>query len=415
MRNVSSVRAVVEIGRGTNVPASFGTAVGLGVTASNNLFGSAIVACGDRDGDGVAELLVGAYGYDNGGLSDSGGVLSVWLARNGTMVSFVLWRVGSSVVPAAFNSSVIPVGSYSGWSVGCGGDFDGDGMWDGLAGAPNLGTGYVYVVWVGGGGEMRSFVRVGGLNASVAPASGDWFGSGVWVGGRGMGTSWEVVVGGRSHAVGGVSRAGGVWVMSVDGVSGMVGTGGVQVWELGRGAFASFTTTAYENFGQALGGVGDIDCDGGDDVVVGTAVGRLPYCFYVVLRGVGGGIVGVSKVVAPAVTPAASAVFGYAVAGVGDVGGDGVGDVAVGAYSNYGDVFVVELTRGGGMGRVVRVYGATLPGGSTRSSGQQFGYAVARWGDVDGDGVAEVLVGAQDLRAPTATLRDGAMYVVWLM
>ena len=93
----------------------------------------------------------------------------------------------------------------------------------------------------------------------------------------------------------------------------------------------------------------------------------------------------------------------------------GVGDVAVGAFGGYGDVFVVELTRGGGMGRVVRVYGATLPGGSTRSSGQIFGRAVARWGDVDGDGVAEVLVGAWDLRAPTATSGDGAMYVVWLM
>ena len=61
------------------------------------------------------------------------------------------------------------------------------------------------------------------------------------------------------------------------------------------------------------------------------------------------------------------------------------------------------------------MYGATLPSGSTRASGQSFGLAVARWGDVDGDGVAEVLVGAEDLRISTATISDGAMYVVWLV
>ena len=111
--------------------------------------------------------------------------------------------------------------------------------------------------------------------------------------------------------------------------------------------------------------------------------------------------------------------FGSALAGVEDVGGDGVGDMAVGAIGGDGDVLVLELIPSGQVTRVAaRAYGATLPGGAV-TNGQYFGIGVARWGDVDGDGLPEVLVGAWDVRGTTptngATTKDGGLYVVWLM
>jgi hypothetical protein len=92
--------------------------------------------------------------------------------------------------------------------------------------------------------------------------------------------------------------------------------------------------------------------------------------------------------------------FGSAVAGIGDVNGDGVADLAVGAPgddsngSDRGAVWILFLTPGG------RVLGeqklADDAGGfdGDLDDGDRFGSAVAGIGDVNGDGVADLAVGA---------------------
>ncbi len=82
--------------------------------------------------------------------------------------------------------------------------------------------------------------------------------------------------------------------------------------------------------------------------------------------------------------PSAQGSFGGAVAGLGDIDGDGIGDIAVGAP---------------GKNRVFLYSGATLtlirtlqdPDGL---SGNRFGFSVLSVGDVNGDGVEDVAVGA---------------------
>jgi hypothetical protein len=84
----------------------------------------------------------------------------------------------------------------------------------------------------------------------------------------------------------------------------------------------------------------------------------------------------------------AGSFFGYSVASAGDVNSDGYADAIVGAYS-YGS----------GAGRAYIYYGGasmdnvaevTLPG-----SGYRFGTSVAAAGDVNADGFADVIVGAE--------------------
>ena len=92
-------------------------------------------------------------------------------------------------------------------------------------------------------------------------------------------------------------------------------------------------------------------------------------------------------------TPQANAEFGFAVAGVGDVNGDGVPDVLVGAPrqnvgpGNYwqGRAFVFSGADGSPL------HTLNNPGAPSRA---EFGYAVAGAGDVNGDGVPDLLVGA---------------------
>jgi hypothetical protein len=84
------------------------------------------------------------------------------------------------------------------------------------------------------------------------------------------------------------------------------------------------------------------------------------------------------------VTPAgASPYFGNAIVPAGDVNGDGFGDLAVTAPAELGTVYVYRGTKDGPSGSPVTLSGTGY-----------FGSAVTGAGDVDGDGLADVLVGA---------------------
>ena len=82
--------------------------------------------------------------------------------------------------------------------------------------------------------------------------------------------------------------------------------------------------------------------------------------------------------------PQANGGFGQAITGLGDVDGDGVGDIAVGAPGKERVVLFSGATRA-----LIR----TLqdPGGLT---GNRFGFSVSSAGDVNADGVDDVAVGA---------------------
>lgn len=83
-------------------------------------------------------------------------------------------------------------------------------------------------------------------------------------------------------------------------------------------------------------------------------------------------------------SPSAGALFGLSVTGLDDVNGDGVGDLAVGAPGSD-RVFVIS----GATRAVIRTL--THPGSLT---GNRFGFGVAAIGDIDGDGVGDLAVGA---------------------
>ncbi|MEM9802195.1 MAG: integrin alpha [Planctomycetota bacterium] len=78
--------------------------------------------------------------------------------------------------------------------------------------------------------------------------------------------------------------------------------------------------------------------------------------------------------------------LGGSVAGVGDLNGDGLADVATGGAGNA-SVPGVVLVLDGASGTVLW----TLAGGTP---GDQFGTTVDRAGDVDGDGIGDIVVGA---------------------
>jgi hypothetical protein len=99
--------------------------------------------------------------------------------------------------------------------------------------------------------------------------------------------------------------------------------------------------------------------------------------------------------------------FGYAVAGLADLTGDGRGDVAIGApdealFPGGEDVGRVHLYSGATGARV-----RTIVSPTPRSSGD-FGYALATIADLDGDGRQDLIVGAPKERAD----RSGQVHII---
>ncbi len=141
-----------------------------------------------------------------------------------------------------------------------------------------------------------------------------------------------------------------------------------------------------DQFGQAVGWIGDVNGDGQEDIAVGAPFGDgiQPDAGYVRIVS--------AKTPGTLVTIKGERTgdrFGWSLAGLGDIDGDGVGDLIVGAPRH-------EWTAGTDRGAVYVLSGATGAqiwklGGS--ADNDQLGYAVAGPGDVDGDGTPDYAMG----------------------
>jgi putative metal-binding protein/thrombospondin type 3 repeat protein/FG-GAP repeat protein len=151
-----------------------------------------------------------------------------------------------------------------------------------------------------------------------------------------------------------------------------------------------------ERFGWSVGGVGDVTGDGLPDFVAGAYLDDTA-------RGVDAGSVllfsGADRsVVCRMVDPFGAAMdwLGHSVAGIGDVTGDGVPDVAAGA-PNSGTKGRIVLFSGADCSLIRRCTDSVLiresPTGPFVESYRDLGFSVAGMDDITGDGVPEIVAG----------------------
>jgi hypothetical protein len=190
--------------------------------------------------------------------------------------------------------------------------------------------------------------------------------------------------------------------------------------EAGAGGFVINGSTWDARAGYAVGGGGDVNGDGLDDIVIGAPNyadldldrGRA----WVVYGKAGGGAVNLADVAGGAGGFAVTGLSAYewtgaAVAIAGDIDGDGHDDVLIGAPF----ATVADADYGG---HAYLVYG----GHETSSPDVLFevadgrarmlGHAVAGVGDVNGDGVDDLAIGAPEAKIGK-TFREGETYVVF--
>jgi hypothetical protein len=163
------------------------------------------------------------------------------------------------------------------------------------------------------------------------------------------------------------------------------------------------------NLGIAVAGAGDVNGDGFSDVIVGSQLydnGTTDEGVAFVYHGSPSGINSI------AVTTLESnqgfSQFGFSVASAGDVNGDGYSDVIVGAYT-YDDPEVNEgaaFVYHGSAAGINNIAATTL---ENNQAGAQFGVSVACAGDVNGDGYSDVIAGAN--MYDNVESNEGAAYV----
>jgi hypothetical protein len=137
-----------------------------------------------------------------------------------------------------------------------------------------------------------------------------------------------------------------------------------------------------DGFGASVSGAGDVDSDGFDDVIVGTdpaAPSPNPSGYAKVFSGASGALLHTFHGVAVGDR------YGFAVGAAGDLDHDGFGDVLVGAPQDISGTGYVEI-RSGANGALLRTFLGPV-------SGARAGWSVARLGDLDVDGFDDYAIG----------------------
>src|SRR5690606_37584382 len=352
--------------------------------------GTSVASAGDVNGDGFADVIVGAELYDDG--QDLEGAAFVFLGSADGVAD-------GSPASAHARLQSDQATALLGGSVASAGDVNGDGYADVIVGArlydrgqTDEGAAFVFLGGPSGVASGNPATAHAVLESDQASAA---LGSSVASAGDVNGDGYGDVIVGAPAYDGGQNDEGSAFVF-LGGASGMAD---------GNPATAHArleSDQASARLGTSVASAGDVNGDGYADVIVGAIQydgGHADEGAALVFLGGASGLANGNPASAHARLECdqPSCHFGSSVASAGDVDGDGYADVIVGAsafddpHGNEGGAFVFLGGADGGLGNPATAHAVI-------ESDQQdalLGDSVASAGDVNGDGFADVIAGAR--------------------
>ena len=365
---------------------------GVGVNTNNDEFGTSILAIDDLDGDGTAELLVGAPGREN----------------RGTL--HVLYTNADQSIKRAITldrhlnmKPGIKTDDRFGRSVALVGDIDGNGVPDIAVGSPGVHTGStlnrdkgaVHILFMGTDGTFSHVSRIDD-NTARSPTLTEFDEFGISVAGIGdLDRDGTVDLAVGAHKYGGSDR-GALFILFMN----SDGSVNRRV-SIGHNTANGPDLDTSSRFGTSVAMIGDIDRDGTVDLAVGasghgnTNKGAL----FILFMNSDGSVKQTQKITqgsgnGPRLDDYDG--FGSSVAPIGDLDGNGAVDIAVGAVRvgpGHGAAYLLFMNADGTVNKTA-VIGHNTPNMPLLKKNVYFGSSVAGAGDLDGDGVPDIVVGA---------------------
>ncbi len=379
------------------------------VLSHNDQFGYSIAYIGNQSDIDISYIAVGARNDDIGG-SDRGAIHVMFMNSDGTVSRTIEINSNST------NGPNLADNDNFGYSIANIGDLNGYGVFDIAVGATgddgtssNQNSGAIHVMFMNSDGTVSRTIEINSTSTTGLNLVGaDNFGYSIANIGdlNGDGIS-DIAVGAA-----GDRNYGAIHVLFMNS-NGTVS----RSLELGRNT-NNLDLFEQSTFGSSIANIGDLNGDGVSDIAVGAtgfnnADSTTSGAIHIIFMNSNGTVSNSIRITNNTINgPVWSSLdnFGTSIANIGDLNGDGITDIAVGAYfddtggSNRGTIHVLLMNSNGTVSRTIEI-NSNSTNGPNLADGDAFGASIANIGDLNNDGISDIAVGA---------VSDNSIHVIFL-